>query len=113
MHSDSQASHYCRCLTKALNAAHRLLDGRESDMTHDSIHSVKSLLYAAIGQVEIKVDRQMDIRRQLRELMSLITLSADLQEEERRAGLQILQELISRYGSQEFAWQFRDIQFRG
>jgi hypothetical protein len=62
----------------------------------------KSLLYSAIGQVEIKVDRQMNIQRQLRELMALITLRGDLKEDERQAGLQILHELISRYGSEEF-----------
>ncbi len=98
MYSDLQSRHYCRCLTKAFKAAHRLLTTYGSRVDSNEIHAVKSLLYAAIGHVEINVDRQEDVKRMLRELMSIILLSADLQEEDRRAGLHILGDLNVRCG---------------
>ena len=84
---------YLRCLTKAVDRTHQLL--RENDATPDceSIHSVKSILYAAIEQAGMETDRLISAQELLRELLTLVALQADPVRHERQEALCIIEKL--------------------
>lgn len=88
---------YLMALTKALERTRALLD-RDSEVDYDEIHSVKSILYAAIERVGMKADRLASVQRMLRELFAIVTTKVDLRGYEREVGIQILEEIIERYG---------------
>lgn len=89
---------HIRVLKSALERARGLLDQKSDDIDYDEIHSVKSILYAAIEQVGMKADRLFSAQRMLRELFVIVTTRADLREHERAIGMQIIDELRERYG---------------
>ncbi|MEI7752726.1 MAG: hypothetical protein WCJ71_11650 [Candidatus Omnitrophota bacterium] len=88
---------YRRCLAKAMDRAHQLL--REDDAAPDygKIHSVKSVLYAAIEQAGMETDRLISAQELLRELLTLVALRADPVRHERQEALTILDELRIRH----------------
>lgn len=61
------------------------------------IHEIKSLLYAAIERTGIELNRLHAIQRLLRELFGLVSIGKDIREYERKAGLQILEDLQNKY----------------
>ncbi|MDD5226371.1 MAG: hypothetical protein PHV97_04200 [Candidatus Omnitrophica bacterium] len=84
---------YRRCLLKAMDRTHQLL--RRDDVASDygRIHSVKSILYAAIEQAGMETDRLISAQELLRELLKLVALQADPVRRERQEALNILDEL--------------------
>jgi len=94
--SQARAS-YVRALAQALERTRELL-AREAEIDYDEIHSVKSVLYAAIEWLGIKTDRLASVQRMLRELFAIVTAKADLRIYERDVGMQILEEITKRYG---------------
>ena len=90
------AMNYLRCLTKAMETVQEILS-RENASANE-IHQAKSVLYAAIERAGIRADRFLCIQRKLRELLSLVAMLGDAREHERLTGLQILEELRTRYG---------------
>ena len=90
-------SGYLRCLAKAMDRTHQLL--RENDAAHDyeKIHSVKSILYAAIERAGMETDRLISAQELLRELLTLVALQADPVRRERQEALNILDELKTRH----------------
>lgn len=86
----NQENGYRRCLTKAMARTHQLL--REEGAAHDfeKIHSVKSILYAAIEQAGMETDRLISAQELLRELLTLVALQADPVRCEQQEALKIL-----------------------
>ena len=83
---------------KALSKTRQLLiESETKTLNYDKIHSVKSVLYAAIEQVGLKAERLSSIQRMFRELFAIVTSSSDLKSYERKVGIQILNDLIKRY----------------
>ena len=94
---ESRGSGYRRCLMKAMDRTHQLL--REDDVSPDygRIHSVKSILYAAIEQAGMETDRLISAQELLRELLTLVALQVDPVHHERQEALSILHELKARH----------------
>ena len=94
---ENRESSYRRCLMKAMDRTHQLL--RESDPAPDyeRIHSVKSILYAAIEQAGMETDRLISAQELLRELLTLVALQTDPVRHEKQEALDILDELKSRH----------------
>lgn len=94
---ESRGNGYQRCLAKAMDRTHQLL--REDDAAPDygRIHSVKSILYAAIEQAGMETDRLISAQELLRELLTLVALQADPLRQERQEALNILDELKIRH----------------
>ena len=67
---------------KVIEKTHDLLI-RESDVNEDEIHSVKSILYAAIEKVKIKADHLAHIQKMLREIFIIVNARADLKNDEK------------------------------
>ena len=101
---EKQETGYRRCLAKVVDRTHQLL--REDDAVHDyeKIHSVKSILYAAIEQAGMETDRLISAQELLRELLTLVALQAGPVRRERQEALEILEKLkqvkISNFKSQ-------------
>ncbi len=77
-----------------------LLESKNKSSNYDKIHSVKSILYAAIEQVGLKAERLSSVQRMFRELFAIVTSSPDLKKHEREVGIQILNDLLQRYESE-------------
>jgi len=94
---ENRGNGYQRCLTKAMDRAHQLL--REDDVVPDyeRIHSVKSVLYAAIEQAGMESERLISAQELLRELLALVVLQADPIRREREEALKILGELKAQH----------------
>jgi len=71
----------------------RLLLMERTSVTYDQIHAVKSLLYAALEQTKTQTDRLAEVHALLRELFTLVMMSCELNDHERRKAFTILQEL--------------------
>ncbi len=61
------------------------------------VHEMKSLLYAAVERTGFELNRLYTIQRLLRELFGIVSIGADLRDYERKAGLQILNDLQNKY----------------
>jgi len=94
-----QGSGYMRCLSKAVDSTHQLL--RETDLAPDyeRIHSVKSILYAAIEQTGMESERLISVQELLRELLTLVMLQGDPMNRERSEALRILESLETEHSS--------------
>jgi hypothetical protein len=88
---------YQRCLAKAVDRTHQLL--REEDPAPDDarIHSVKSILYAAIEQAGMESERLISAQELLRELLTFVALQADPLREERYEAFTILERLKTQH----------------
>ena len=84
---------YLRCLTKAMDRTHQLLREDDAAPDYQGIHSVKSILYAAIEQAGMETDRLISAQELLRELLTLVALQADPVRRERQEALQVLEKL--------------------
>lgn len=80
---------------QALERTRELLSREKADS--DEIHSVKSVLYAAIERMGMKAEQIIYSQRLLRELFSIVTLKGDLRDYEKQVGFQILEELSKRF----------------
>jgi len=83
---------------KALEKTERLLSQNPERVHSDEIHSVKSVLYAAIEQVRMRVERLSTLQRMLRELFVIASADIELKSYEREAGKQIIDEIMRSYG---------------
>jgi hypothetical protein len=90
-------SGYQRCLAKAMDRAHQLLRENDAAPDYGKIHSVKSVLYAAIEQAGMETDRLISAQELLRELLALVAMRADPVRHERQEALNILDELRVRH----------------
>ncbi len=88
---------YLRCLGKAMGRTHQLLREEDAALDYERIHSVKSILYAAIEQAGMESDRLISAQELLRELLTLVALQADPDRHERQDALKILEELKNRH----------------
>ena len=86
-------SSYKRCLAKAMDRTHQLLREDDAARNYGEIHSVKSILYAAIEQAGMESERLISAQELLRELLTLVALQVDPVRHERREALQILEKL--------------------
>ena len=84
-------------LDRVLKQTHDLLSNGSERVNYEEVHSVKSLLYAAIEHLGCKIERLASIQRQLRELFMVVTCSPALNSYEREAGKRIIEELMKRY----------------
>ena len=84
---------HLRCLMKAIDRTHRLLAQEAAMQDYGQIHSAKSILYAAIEQMGMRVERICTIQRMLRELLSIVTTQHQSPGHDKQVGLQILAEL--------------------
>ena len=92
------ALNYLRCLATAMDKTYELLS--REDVSCDEIHAIKSVLYAAIERTGMRADRFLSVQRKLRELVCLVGMLGDTRRYERLTGLQILEELRTRYVSE-------------
>ena len=90
---------YRRCLLKAMNKTHQLLCTKDAAPDCGRIHSVKSILYAAIERAGMESERLISVQELLRELLALVALQADPIWHERQEALEILGELKARHCS--------------
>ena len=92
-------------LEKALSKSESLLEKKENLLNYDNIHSVKSVLYAAIEQVGIRIEKLGTLQRMLRELFVIVTANMDLSDYEREVADQMISEIRIKYegliGAQE------------
>ncbi len=79
---------------RTLERTRDLLNHERADT--NEIHSVKSILYAAIERMGMRAEQIIYSQRLLRELFSIVTLKDDLREYEKQVGFQILEELNKR-----------------
>jgi hypothetical protein len=87
---------YLRCLLKAIDRLQYLLTQDEALADYDQIHSVKSILYAAIEQMGMRGERIFTVQRMLRELMVILSSQYQSPGHDKQVGLQILEELKAR-----------------
>lgn len=87
---------HLRCLVKAVDRLQNLLSCDEALRDYEAIHSAKSILYAAIEQMGIQGERIFATQRMLRELLSIVTSQYQSPGQDRKVGLQILEELKNR-----------------
>lgn len=97
--SEKTEGNHLRCLLKALERVQLLLAEDSALQDYGKIHSVKSILYAAIEQMGMRAERFFSIQRMLRELLSIVNAQYDSPGREKEVGLQILQELKNRFPS--------------
>ena len=88
---------YQRCLLKAMDRTHQLLRKDDVAPDYERIHSVKSILYAAIEQAGMETDRLVSAQELLRELLTLVACHGDPIPEERREAFTILERLKAQY----------------
>lgn len=88
---------HLRCLKKAVERVQYLLRQDEASQDYDQIHSAKSILYAAIEQMGMRIERLGTTQRLLRELLSIVTTQYHSPGQDKQVGLQILQELKNHY----------------
>ncbi len=88
-------STYIDTLQKALERTKLLMEQENAD--YEEIHSVKSVLYAAIERLGVKADRLSSTQRILRELFAIVTTKADIKQYERQVAQQLLRDLFERY----------------
>ena len=91
--TNNDGSGYLRCLAKAMDRTQQLLREEDAAPDYERIHSVKSILYAAIEQAGIETDRLVSAQELLRELLTLVALQADPIRSERHEALKILEKL--------------------
>ena len=84
---------YRRCLAKAMDRTRQLLCEKDVTPDYGRIHSVKSILYAAIEQAGMETERLISAQELLRELLTLVALQVDPVRRERQEVLSILDEL--------------------
>ena len=84
-------------LQHALKKTHELLSRNGDSISYDEIHAVKSLLYAVLEQVGVKAERLSSLQRLLRELFAVFMSVSDLKRFEKKAGIQILEEIKQKY----------------
>jgi len=82
-----------RCLAKAMDKTHQLLREEGASSDYERIHSVKSILYAAIEQAGMETERLISAQELLRELLMFVALRADPVRHECSEALKILGEL--------------------
>ncbi len=101
---ENRENGYRRCLAKAMDRTHQLLREDDAAPDYERIHSVKSILYAAIEQAGMESDRLISAQELLRELLTLVALQVDPVRHERGEALRILGKLkraeISNFKSQ-------------
>jgi len=68
---------YRWCLMKAMDGTQKVLREDDSAYNFGKIHAVKSILYATIEQAGMETDRLISAQELLRELLTLVALSAD------------------------------------
>ena len=90
-HSDALSA-----FPKALERTRALLL-KETPSDYNYIHSVKSILYAAIEQVGMQTDQWVSLQRMLRELFVIVGTKPDLRVYEKEVAMQILEELNKRF----------------
>lgn len=88
---------HVRCLRKAIDRVQYLLAQDAALQDYDHIHSAKSILYAAIEQMGLRGERIFTIQRMLRELLSIVNSQYQSPGHDKQVGLQILEELKSRF----------------
>jgi len=93
-----QEKGYYRCLAKAVDRTHQLLREEDASRDYGRVHSVKSILYAAIEQAGMESERMISAQELLRELLTLVAMQADPVRRERQEALNILDELKTRHG---------------
>ncbi len=91
--SESWGKGYRRCLVKAMDRTHQLLREEVRAPDYDGIHSVKSILCAAIEQAERESDCLISAQELLRELLTLVALQTEPVRQERQEALEILEKL--------------------
>ena len=91
--AETRRSGYQRCLVKAMDRTHQLLREEDAAQDYEKIHSVKSILYAAIEQAGMESDRLISAQELLRELLTFVALQADPVPRERREAAQVLEKL--------------------
>ena len=89
----SRGSGYLRCLSKVMARTHQLFRQCDVAPNYEGIHSVKSILYAAIEQAGIESERMISAQELLRELLTLVALHADPEPRERREAFRVLEKL--------------------
>lgn len=84
---------YVQCLMKAMQSTRQLFV-RDSGMADDAnIHSVKSVLYAAIERAGIEIEQSSSIQQKLRELLTHVAIQSDASWQERQEALRLLKSL--------------------
>ncbi|HOW87137.1 MAG TPA: hypothetical protein P5561_01020 [Candidatus Omnitrophota bacterium] len=86
-------NNYFRCLAKAMDRTRQLLCRKDLTPSHKGIHSVKSILYAAIERAGMESERLISAQELLRELLAFVALQADPAPGEREEALRILKKL--------------------
>lgn len=94
---ESKENGYQRCLMKVMDRTHQLLREDDAAPDYERIHSVKSILYAAIEQAGMESEKLISAQELLRELLTLVALQADPILHERQEALKILEELKTRH----------------
>jgi hypothetical protein len=84
---------YLRCLSKAMDRTRQLLREEDAAPDYGQIHSVKSILYAAIERAGMESDRLISAQELLRELLTLVALQADPVRRERQEAVKVLEKL--------------------
>ena len=84
-------------LKKAIERSRALLE-QVDNVDYDQVHALKSILYAAIEQAGTRVERLSNMQRMLRELFAIVNVRADMRLYEKEVGLQIVEELTTRFG---------------
>ena len=92
LESDKEGG-YQRCLAKAMTKTHELLREEDAACDYGRIHSVKSILYAAIERAGMESERLISAQELLRELLTLVVLQADPLRRERHEAFAILEKL--------------------
>ncbi|HNX69074.1 MAG TPA: hypothetical protein PLL75_04660 [Candidatus Omnitrophota bacterium] len=89
----ARGNSYLRCLVKATRSTRRLFccDSRTPDDA--KIHSVKSILYAAIERAGMETEKSQSVQAKLQNLLSLVAIRCDASPQEYRSALRTLEEL--------------------
>lgn len=85
-----------RAIERALQTTTDILSERPEELNGDEVHQGKSVLYAAIEQIGIEINRFETLQRMLRELLVIVNTAGDLQNLDRHLGFQILFDLFER-----------------
>ncbi len=81
---------------RAISGARRVLNSQAQEVKSDELHHLKSVFYVAVERLGMRADRLFSLQRQLREVFAMINMRVAMNEFEKQAALQLIDELESR-----------------
>ena len=84
-------------VSSALQKSNALFNEDLGTLDSDRLHSVKSILYAAIERTNFEAERLLHLKETLRELLIQVAIHPDAYEHESKKGRELIKELMTQF----------------